>query len=125
MPGVFSKSVRWILTVSKTMSKIANLFRSPAMMEKFYSSKTCSGCCLKVSWEEAAKKDSVNLAMGKATFDINSQAPNSHLIKQISDELVSGKLPCRLEFMGAFVTFPSFTVSSLVKIKTTSNMKMT
>ena len=116
MPGVFSKSVGWILTVSKTVSKIANLGKrgvlfiwhdelglravgSPAMVEKFNASRTCSGCVVKGSWEEAAKKDSINLATGNATLDIDTKASNSELIKQMTDDLVIGKLPCRLEFI--------------------------
>ena len=100
MPGVFSKSVGWILTVSKRVSTIANLGKkqfclfvelglraveTPAMVEKFSASKTCSGFGVKGSQEEAAKKDSINLATGNATLDIDTKASNSELIKQMTD----------------------------------------
>ena len=61
MPGVFSRSVWLILTVSKTVNKIDNFGKrgvlfvwhdelglrvvgSLAMVEKFNASRTCSGC---------------------------------------------------------------------------------
>ena len=85
MPGVFSKSVGWILTVTKTVSKIANLGKrgvlfvwqdelglrsvgSPALLEKFNLSQRCSACCEKSSWEESARTDSANLATVRATI---------------------------------------------------------
>ena len=118
MPGVFTKSVGWILTVTKTVSKIANLGKrgvlfvwkdelglravgSPAMLERFNRSRACSDCGggVHASWEEAANKDSINLATGNAVVNIDSKSSNAELIKQITEGLSTAKLPCRLEFI--------------------------
>ena len=118
MPGVFTKSVGWILTVTKTVSKIANLGKrgvlfvwkdelglravgSPAMLERFNRSRACADCGggVHASWEEAANKDSINLATGNAVVDIDSKSSNAELIKQMTEGLSTAKLPCRLEFM--------------------------
>jgi len=116
MPGVFSKSVGWILTATKTVTKIANLGKrgvlfiwqdelglravgSPEMVDRFHASRNCSSCNEKYSWEESAKRDSINLATGNANVDIDTKASNADLIKKMTEDLDIIKLPCRLEYM--------------------------
>ena len=82
MPGVFSKSVGWIVATVKNVSKIANIGKrgvlfvcqdetgmrvvgSPAMTEKFKKCCNCNVCNAATTWEVAGKSDSADLATGK------------------------------------------------------------
>ena len=101
-------SVGWILTVSKTVAKIANLGKRGVLFvwkdelgTRAVGSPACSDCDggVHASWEEAANKDSINLATGNAVVNIDSKSSNAELIKQITEGLSTAKLPCRLEFI--------------------------
>ena len=59
----------------------------------------CNACNAATTWEVAAKSDSADLATGKVQVNIDINAADSVLIKNIMDEVPVVKLPCRLEFL--------------------------
>ena len=122
MPGIFSKTLGWILNGIKLVSKIANLAHrgvlfawhdelglrvvgSPMMLEKFNGCRNCATCQEQGSWDEKAKMDSVSLATGKVHVDIDLKASNEELIMAMNVGHGIEKLPCRLEYMTTIEAF--------------------
>ena len=116
MPGIFSKYCGWVANSVKIVGKICNLghrasaflwwdghnlryFGSPEVVQKLEASFKCQECCKSGSYEEAAKKDSVNLAKGTTSVNIDFNLSNEEIIRKVTDAEEVTKLPCPIEFM--------------------------
>ena len=116
MPGIFSKYCGWVASSVKIIGKICNLghrasaflwwdghslryFGSPEVVKKLEASFNCQECCKSGSYEEAAKKDTVNLAKGNVSVNVDFNLSNDEIIRKVTEVDGVTKLPCPVNFM--------------------------
>ena len=116
MPGIFSKYCGWIANAVKIVGKICNLghrasaflwwdghnlryFGSPEVINKLEGSFKCEECCKSGSYEEAAVRDSVNLAKGNTSVNVDYNISNEAIIRDLTEVEGVSILPCPLEWM--------------------------
>ena len=106
----------WIATGIKIVGKVCNLGKksalfiwwdgkqlkfvgSPELVKKLEKSFKCKECCQLGSYEEAAKKDTIDLASGAVTVDVDHTGSNTKILKKIVEKDDVLKLPCPVDFL--------------------------
>ena len=68
-------------------------------MKKLEASFNCQECCKSGSYEEAGKKDTVNLAKGNVSVNVDFNLSNDEIIRKVTEVDGVTKLPCPVNFM--------------------------
>ena len=72
---------------------------SPELVSKIQGSMNCQVCCEKGTYIKAMKKDSLNLAKGNVTVDVDYNLSNQEIIKKIADSQQVTLLPCPVDLI--------------------------
>ena len=116
MTGLFSQLCGWIANSVKLVGKVCNvghrasaflwwdghnlrIVGSPELIKKIETSKSCGECCQTGTYEEAAKKDVVDLSTGSVTVDIDYNQSNQEVIQSITENEGMTLLPCPVAIM--------------------------
>ena len=116
MTGVFSKMCGWIATGIKVVGKVCNLGKksalfiwwdgkqlkfigSPELVKKLETSLRCQECCQFGSYEEAAKKDMIDLSTGAVTVEVDHTLSNNKILQDMVNKDDVLKLPAPIELM--------------------------
>ena len=116
MTGLFNQLCGWIANSVKLIGKITNvghraaafiwwdgrnlrLVGSPELLQKLETSRSCRECSKTGSYEEAAKKDVVDLSKGSVTVNIDHNQSNKEVIKSITETEDITLIPCPVWMM--------------------------